>query len=301
LTSALPIIGILTKPTADCVRHPSKRALLQGDLSLEATCCFLSYYVKWIEAAGGQVVPILLNPDPAYLEKVYGNINGVLLTGGGIDLQVDSDYKTIATFFFNKSTAGNTYFPIWGTCLGLQLLSIIAADDVNVLTHGFDAYAPYPLIFNDQAKGSRIFSSMPSNVVNSFTEQNITMNLHHDGITPDSYKNSKKLNSFFNALSTNYDKNNKEFISTMESFKYPIYAVQWHPERSQFDFIPDSGVPHTLDAILAMQYTANFFVNECRKNERQIDQKSVQSLLVNNYSPINLEYGTEVYIFKTTY
>lgn len=28
------------------------------------------------------------------------------------------------------------YFPVWGTCMGMQLMSIMTADDYSVLTHG---------------------------------------------------------------------------------------------------------------------------------------------------------------------
>ena len=41
-----------------------------------------------------------------------------------------------------------------------------------------------------------------------------------------------RLTAFYNVLSVNKDRNGKEFVSTIEAKKYPIYGSQWHPGMS---------------------------------------------------------------------
>lgn len=46
------------------------------------------------------------------------------------------------------------------------------------------------------------------------------------------------------------------------AYRYPFYAVQWHPEKSPFEWIDKPGMIHSTSAIRASFYTASFFVSE---------------------------------------
>lgn len=46
------------------------------------------------------------------------------------------------------------------------------------------------------------------------------------------------------------------------AYRYPFYAVQWHPEKSPFEWIDKPGMVHTSSAVKASFYTALFFVSE---------------------------------------
>jgi gamma-glutamyl hydrolase len=63
-------------------------------------------------------------------------LNGILFPGGGLSLQPQTTFYKTAKFFFDQSITAykkGDYFPIWGTCMGFQLLTILGADDHNVL------------------------------------------------------------------------------------------------------------------------------------------------------------------------
>lgn len=50
-----------------------------------------------------------------------------------------------------------------------------------------------------------------------------------------------------------------DFISAK---RYPFYAVQWHPEKSAYEWIDKPGMVHTTSAVRANFYAARFFVSE---------------------------------------
>jgi len=77
---------------------------------------------------------------------------------------------------------------------------------------------------------------------------------------------------------------NKTFISTVEAKNYPIYAIQWHAEKVQFEWDAGEVIPHTQDAILAMQYMANFFISQAKKCTHKFSDVQTESkALIYNY------------------
>lgn len=111
-----PVIGVLAQETWNDGRPPNNTVIVAG-------------YVKYLEMAGAQVVPVLLNKSDQYYDTLYRKLNGLLLPGG--ILLNDSIYMRTAKIFWLKATNNNTdlswrshaerrrnFFPIWGTCLG---------------------------------------------------------------------------------------------------------------------------------------------------------------------------------------
>lgn len=134
-------------------------------------------------------------------------------------------------------------------------MSVLAARDQSVLLH--DHYASWnvsmPLFLTPEAKTSRFFNALPNEVVKTFMSANVTSNMHHNGVLPETYHEHPNLRAMFKLLSTNYDLWGKPFGSTIEAHNYPFYATQWHPERNQFDWSPKEGLNKTPEALLAMQ------------------------------------------------
>jgi len=107
-----PVIGILGQ---------------QWNRDEETYLCYVAAsYVKYLECAGARVVPILLEQSENYYEKIFENINGLLLPGGGACLKT-SNWAKIATKFMiwsKKEADLGGYFPIWGTCLGFEQMFV---------------------------------------------------------------------------------------------------------------------------------------------------------------------------------
>ena len=243
-------------------------------------------YVKFLESAGARIVPIRLNLSDEEYDRIFHSINGVLFPGGGVDLKT-SEYSRVAKIFYRKALEANDkgdYFPVWGTCLGHELLTYLTSGEillVNTKTNGFSL----PLNFTSAAKRSRLFKNLPNDLLHAFANEPLTSNFHVWSISMENFTKNEKLYNFYNILTTNID-NEVEFISTMEAYKYPIYGVQWHPEKNSFEWKNSSGIPHSSSAIRAAHYIADFFINEARKSLHRFPSEGEEiKELIYNYTP----------------
>lgn len=73
-------------------------------------------------------------------------------------------------------------------------------------------------------------------------------------------------------------------VLVSHSFRYPFFGVQFHPEKSLYEWIRNRNISHTDDAITAAQYFANFLVNESRKNRNRFaDNRDESRHLIYNF------------------
>jgi hypothetical protein len=98
--------------------------------------------------------------------------------------------------------------------------------------------------------------------------ENVTLNLHHDGVTPDAFTNDLNLSRDYVLCSINADRRGSYFCSTLEACNYPVTATQWHPERPAMEWIEGMGINHGEDSIAANAYVAKFFVGDARRNNQ---------------------------------
>lgn len=110
------------------------------------------------------------------------------------------------------------------------------------------------------------------------------------------------MTKFFTPLTFNYDKNNKEFISAVESKEFPIWGVQFHPEKNPFELKDHIEAAHSPGSIESTRYFSEFFINECRHNLNKFTSaKQEKQLLVDNYYPVMYsENFSSVYLFVNT-
>jgi len=159
------------------------------------------------------------------------------------------------------------------------------------------------LNFTDAAPSSNWFQNVPKDVYSNLASKNICLNNHEYGITPEIFKNTPELNQFFNVLSTNYDVNGKEFISTWEGLELPMFGIQWHAEKPLFKWNPNEDINHTKDAIYSMAYFAQFLVDQARHSHHHFTNYTVEyNSLIYAYNPVYSEGSDpdfeQVYIFN---
>lgn len=224
------------------------------------------------------------------LTDSFGKINGLLFPGGGMDLQdFKTPYMQSVLHLWNlalKANQAGDYFPVWGTCLGFETISVLAADSGSVLDTGFDSEDdPLPLVMTPLASSSKLIGSAPTQIVKWMTSTNSTMNNHQAGVTPATFKTNKNLAAFYNILSTSFDRKGREFGSTIEAKDFPVWGTQWHPEKAIFEWTDREAIPHTEAAISIAQYVANFFVAEARKNKHTFNYTELTQKIIWNYVP----------------
>lgn len=275
------IIGVITQVLRDY-----KRFVLTRHLHLPSS------YVKWIESAGAQVLPILLNQDDAYYERVFKLTNGLVFPGGDnlLDPSKRTPMMVAAQKLYKLAIEANNrgeHYPIWGTCLGFELLSVLSANK-NVLADCSTNDLALNVTFEPKAGRGRLFSKAVNDdklisngilpiknldysqaVMQALQEGNLTYNFHHKCLTRAGLREAG-LEGFYRVLAYSYDKNGLEFITIMEAYSYPFYGVQFHPEKPAFEFVvkkSQQNIPHSRDALAASRYFADFFVSEARFNQ----------------------------------
>ena len=229
--------------------------------------------MKFAESAGARVVPIHYDAPINVTMSLFEQINGVIFPGGGAPLQnVSSNqyYETAKVIYdlaekLNEN--GEDSFPIHGTCLGFQLLSILGGGGrEDVLCDGcYEGVEgiPMALNFTSSARDSKLFRNLSSTLFEALRTQNLTSNEHHSGVLPTTFLSNDLLFKTFDVLSTNVDpKTGREFVSTIESKTRPYTGTQWHPEKSNFEWSTTVDLPHSAHAVEVSQYV----VSENREN-----------------------------------
>lgn len=271
-----PVIGILTQIVSDEVMKPFGSTYIP------------SSYVKFIESGGSRVMPIRLTLDTAEYEKIFREINGLLLIGGAADLET-SDFARVAKIFYRLALMANDegdFFPIWGTCMGMQLLTVLVAGE-NLLANTIAENVALPLNLTEEAGSSRMFADFPPKLMSALTQEPLTGNFHHYGLTVKTFQENEKLQSFFSLLSTNVAQNGAHFVSTIEGKRYPFYGVQWHPEVNRFQWDRKRNYPHSAHAVQLSSLLAEFFINEARRSLHQFDNPEEEaSSLIYTDTPV---------------
>lgn len=235
--------------------------------------------MKWLEAGGARSIPIPYDADSALLDDLLGQVNAVLLPGGA------APYSETVTLLLDKIVASNAQqqqelapgnlFPVWGTCLGFEfLVQYAAAGGTETLQTGFSAEnVSLPLL---QVQRVNLYAN--DDIYATVTEQNVTMNNHQNGITPDRFAQDAALSKLWQVTSINNDLHGRPFVSTIEPVDaaiFPFYGVQYHPEKNAFEYatypgtnIPYEAIDHSAAGIAFSMYTARFFVDLARQNLR---------------------------------
>jgi len=288
-----PIIGILTQPGTG--GYPV--ANQTGTQYLAAS------YVKFVESGGGRAGPIFYDSTKEQLDNLFDSINGILIPGG--DAAFHGKFWETATHLYDRFVTANDngdYFPIIGHCLGFQLEAAVVSQNPNILTNCYAENISMHLNFTSAAPSSNWFANMPKDIYYNLATKNICLNNHQFGVTPAIYNNTPLLNNFFEVLSTNYDEYGQEFISAWEGIGYPMFGIQWHAEKPQFEWNAYEEINHSRDAIYSMSYFSQFLIDQARRSHHYYKNFTEEyNSLIYNYNPVYSQAQSQdfeqIYIF----
>ncbi|GLG97987.1 Folate gamma-glutamyl hydrolase [Gryllus bimaculatus] len=251
-----PVIGVLSQEVSPTV------AGIYGNHS----SYIAASYVKFLEGAGARVVPIIYAIVIARKETFEHSIGLMTLV-----------------YTCAKLNARGDYFPLWGTCLGFELITYLAAGRREHRAWCDSENEMLPLDFKPDFAESRLFKSASKEVIKILSTENVTPNFHHWCITE---QNMTKfgLSEDWRVMSTNKDSDGFEFVSTIESRSRPFYATMFHPEKIGYEWKEKHRTPHDAHAVLTMQYFADFFVDEARKSSHKFSPNG-EIELIYQYQP----------------
>jgi len=302
--SYAPVIGITAQPTSG-----NDQPLLEplGNSFIPAS------YVKWIEAAGGRVVPLVFDMPSNQLNAIMGQLNGLLFPGGAAPINSKSSkYANFSRELYDLAVKRE--IPLWGTCLGFEQLmvyssSLSAGTGTKGVLSSFDAEDLFlPLKLTEEAMSSKLLGGASGRVLHALTDTNMTVNLHSSGITPAALEADPNLKKTWRVLATNVDRQGKEFVSLAEGSNYPIFASQFHPEKNAYEFnqawdMPSVGVfVHSATAIEAVQWIVKVFVERARLNTQKfVSEEAFRNISIYNFAPIYTNALSDHTSFEQTY
>ncbi|CAI5983181.1 unnamed protein product [Closterium sp. NIES-65] len=192
-------------------------------------------YAKWVESAGARPVPLLYDEPVEVLRQKFDMINGLLIPGGGTDLVPGPFMSTVQLLlqWAKEANDRGDYFPVQATCMGFEAMAIVISEDPNLLElrrfSALDLASPLKFVGNWVHRRS-YFSWMSPDLAAKVQELPLTMENHQDGTTVHRFLSNSKLRDFFFVLTTSFDKNGLEYVTTVQGKRYPFYGTQWHPE-----------------------------------------------------------------------
>ncbi|KAJ3671014.1 hypothetical protein LUZ60_008440 [Juncus effusus] len=292
-----PVIGIVSHPGNGTAGEHGRSLPLYGD----DDSYIAASYVKFVESGGARVIPILYNePEEVILEKLK-LVNGVIFTGGRA--KYGPYVETLSKIFqvILDRNDGGDYFPLLAICLGFELVNMIVSKD-NKILESFSAHNHASILqfVDETSTNTSVFKRFPPDLIQKLSTDCITIQNHIYGLSPKRIQSNDALSNFFRILTTTPDKNGKVYVSSIQAYDYPITGLQWHPEKTAFEW-GLSNIPHTEDSALATHYTASYFISETRKSSNRPSMKKVLDNLIYNYQLTYLgKDGTgydEVYVF----
>ena len=272
------------------------------------TSYMASSYVKWLESSGALVVPIEFDlPKPKMLGFLR-QLNGVVLIGGGVDnvkthnLKQFLNYQDSLYYILNFAiyqNKANNYFPVWCTCMSFEMAAIFFAENIrlkkqedlnNHLTSAGDIGGDYLNWTSKKSKMKKVFTKKERLAQKKYP----TIFMAHCYAIATNSKLGKNLAKVANITATNVSrgdcgKKGVKYVSAYEIKDYPIYGVQFHPEKPPFEYVNDGKrVPKTTIAVNTSYKMSKFFIDEAKKSSNiWIGGKNYFDFTINDYNIYN--------------
>ena len=233
---------------------------------------YVMAYIRWLESSGAEVMAIYNWYSESEIEKILNKVNGVLFMGGGRDFNLTSNWEVKAKFILNFALNNN--LPVYGTCMGFQLLHVIFSEDEKILSkYKYDDSGVEHSLILVKGIPQKLFSLFEDKELEILEKHSSTVYFHHDGIDKNDFSKNKLLNKIFFLSSIGYDKKLNIFSNTIEGKESKIYGSQFHPEKVPYIRTKNYVLNHSMDSLTVSQLIGLYFVDECRKNENRFDEK----------------------------
>ena len=191
-------------------------------------------YINYFKKIKLNFVIIPYNISLNRMNDYFNNIEGIFISGARIGNYNKTeefiqqyeriDYILKKVLEMNKT---GRIFPLFASCHGIQ--SIIKTTENKI--HNFKVFKRLDAV-NYKAKLD--FINNNTNNIIKYKNYNCQLAQHNCtfGITPKMFNRTKKLKKMYNIVAVARDRRNKKFVDFIKHKTYPIYAFQFHPEKS---------------------------------------------------------------------
>ena len=204
-----PIIGVFTQSDEDDEPKLGSGATFQTYIAAS--------YIKFVEMSGAQVVPIFAYSNQSEIAALLPKLNGVLFPGGGVEFDINNRWTSNANYILQYAIQQNdkgNVFPVWGTCLGLQLLGFLTNNYVSPLSAVRGETAVMNTIKFPTTDRGTLFTDMPERLITKLSTGNgITYFNHHWAVLRSTYDSNTRLNSFWKVIGETTSSYNEKFVS----------------------------------------------------------------------------------------
>jgi len=276
-------------------------------------------YVDWVQQTGAEVALIPFDMPWETLTQVLSMTDGMVLPGGAAEL-VDfknasktSPYQNrisqVLGWVKHQNLVKKRYYPVWGTCLGFEEMVIHFAGNLgSALQDGFDDHAKYHAVnLKEDFWKSEFFKglSVGKDMINSVFNAPIAYYYHSEGIEVNHFKNhgNGALGKHLRLLGSSKNDAGREFAAIFESKDLPMWFVQFHPEKHQFEKRESYKTMDRSEATIRVMSSFVFrLVDLVRKNAHTLDEipKAIQSYFPYYKQPIwsPSKAFERIYMFK---
>lgn len=275
-------------------------------------------YVDWVQQTGAEAALLPFDMPWEVLTQALSLTNGMVLPGGAAELvdfknaSATTDYQNrihaILTWVKKQNDSGK-YYPVWGTCLGFEEMAIsFGGNTGKVLQDGFDDKARYHEVTLKPAFWASDFFgklSVSKQMIKEVFDRPIAYYYHSEGLGTAHYK-ELGLSKHLTMIGHSTSDSKKEFVAMLEAKSYPMYFVQFHPEKHQFEkresYKPMDRSQTTIKVMSSFIFK---LVELARKNAKPLDQvpSAIQSFFPYYKQPIwsPSKAFERIYMFKNYY
>ena len=254
-----PIIGIFANPYPDQDYIHNNQTVIHGP------------YVRWLESFGAEVLAIHQWYTHEQIDDILSKVNGVLFMGGGRDFNFTALWEQQALYIMKASLAKG--FPLWGTCLGFQLI-LQSLSEVEGLLKGVYNHMGHldNLTLTSNARGSRMYSYFNEDDFYALENRNATIYFHQFGVNNVDWNTSKTLTTLFDVTSFAFDLDDRIFVNSYEgkNDSVNIFATQYHPEKNPYVRYDGFEVEHTVDVLRTSHKLGLRFIEQARQNTNRM-------------------------------
>lgn len=280
-----PVIGILSTPSD-----------FHDKYSPEEFSYIKNSYAEFIEAGGAIPVAVPWDLPENDLVLLLNSLNGMLFTGGDASMwEYDEKINDItfttfverAAFIMNYIIHLNDkgiHYPLYGICQGFEIISMALHKKPHIIDNFKHPGQLDKVELTEEGRKSRMFGNMPDHLVEFMKKERSMFYNHRYGFNTSLLHHSKANDDFFVVTAKGIDDNGKEFVAGLEAKNYPIFSVQYHPERVLSEWMNKTHFKHPEEAAQAIIVQALFFVSEAKKNNNKFKNDiAIEKFLLENH------------------